>query len=305
MSDEPNKLSNEILYKAFQRALGGGTAGAFAMVLQVLCLMWLRTMTNYQYRTGYSTKTAFQELYKEGGIARFYQGLSFALIQAPLSRFGDTAANTGVLQLLKSFSISEEMPIVLQTFIASFCASIWRIMLMPIDAMKTTLQVEGKSAVNILLRKVNKRGFRSLYDGALATSSATLLGHFPWFVSHNYLNSVLPLPRSNLGMLLRNALIGFICGLTADFFSNGMKVIKTIKQTSNDMTYGECLQKAIDDNGPYFLFRALGTKMITGSLSSIMFAVLWKYFEEKLTRNVRNIKLINPAGIVETRYNII
>ena len=35
-----------------------------------------------------------------GGIPRFYQGVSFAIIQNPLSRFGDTAANTGVLAIM-------------------------------------------------------------------------------------------------------------------------------------------------------------------------------------------------------------
>jgi len=285
MNGEPEKHSlNEILHKAFQRALGGGTAGAFAMVLQVLCLMWLRTMINYQYLTGCSTKRAFLELYEEGGLGRFYQGLSFALIQAPLCRFGDTATNTGVLQLLASFPWTKAIPIVIQTLIASLCACIWRIMLMPIDAMKTTLQVEGESGVDILLLKVKSRGFSSLYDGALATSSATLMGHFPWFLCHNYLNTVLPHIRSNLGLLLRNAFIGFVCGLSADFFSNGMRVIKTMKQTSSDMTYGDCLEKAVAENGLFFWFRGLGTKVITGSLSSIMFAVLWKYFEEKLTK---------------------
>jgi len=180
MSNKPtNHTLNEILNKAFQRALGGGTAGAFAMVLQVLCLIWLRTIINYQYRTGCSTKRAFLELYEEGGLARFYRGLSFALIQAPLSRFGDTATNTGVLQLLSSFPQTKKIPTAIQTFIASFCASIWRIMLMPIDAMKTTLQVDGKAGVDMLLVKVESRGFSSLYDGALATSSATLMGHFP------------------------------------------------------------------------------------------------------------------------------
>jgi len=64
-----------------------------------------------------------------------------------------------------------------------------------------------------------------------------------------------------------------------------MRVIKTLKQTSNDMTYGDCLQKAVEENGVFFWFRGLGTKMIMGSLSSIMFAVLWKYFEEKITKS--------------------
>ena len=55
---------------------------------------------------------AFRALYKDGGavnqhptencslrvyigIPRFYRGLVPALLQGPLSRFGDTAANTG------------------------------------------------------------------------------------------------------------------------------------------------------------------------------------------------------------------
>lgn len=286
MSDGTAKLNlTQILSLAFRRALGGGIAGASAMVLQVFLFMWLRTMMNYQYRTGYSTREAFWELYKEGGVRRFYQGLSFALIQAPLSRFGDTAANTGVLQLLKSFPLTRKIPMIFQTFIASFFASIWRMTLMPVDAMKTTLQVEGKKGVDLLLKKVKMRGFSSLYDGALATSLATLIGHFPWFVSYNYLNWIFPHARSNFGVLQRNALIGFICGLISNFCSNGVRVIKTIKQTSSDRTYSECITIAIEENGPFFWFRAMWTKLIIGSLSSIMFAVLWKHFEGKLIRN--------------------
>ena len=57
--------------------------------------MWLRTTINYQYRYGTTTGQALRTLYKEGGIPRFYRGLLPALVQGPLSRFGDTAANAG------------------------------------------------------------------------------------------------------------------------------------------------------------------------------------------------------------------
>ena len=40
-------------------------------------------------------------LWAEGGIPRFYRGLAPALFQGPLSRFGDTAANTAILALLE------------------------------------------------------------------------------------------------------------------------------------------------------------------------------------------------------------
>ena len=37
----------------------------------------------------------------QGGYARFYDGVGFALLQGPLSRFTSTAANDGVIALLK------------------------------------------------------------------------------------------------------------------------------------------------------------------------------------------------------------
>ena len=50
---------------------------------------------NYQYKNGGTTLQAWKTLYKEGGLVRFYRGYFAALAQGPLSRFGDTAANTG------------------------------------------------------------------------------------------------------------------------------------------------------------------------------------------------------------------
>jgi hypothetical protein len=72
-------------------------------MMQVVTLMWLRTVGNYQYRYGTSFREAVATLYKQGGMGRFYEGLGFALIQGPLSRFGSTAANDGCRALLKNF----------------------------------------------------------------------------------------------------------------------------------------------------------------------------------------------------------
>ena len=55
---------------------------------------------NYQYRTGVSFPTALKTLYADGGIPRFYRGVLPAMLQGPLSRFGDTAANTGTSIIL-------------------------------------------------------------------------------------------------------------------------------------------------------------------------------------------------------------
>ncbi|PMB67987.1 hypothetical protein BM221_006163 [Beauveria bassiana] len=105
--------------KALKKALGGGLSGAAAMVLQVLLLMPLRTIMNYQYRYGTSFSTASATLYTSGGLGRYYDGIGAALIQGPVSRFGDTAANAGILALLQSNSYLKDLPVLIKTIFAS------------------------------------------------------------------------------------------------------------------------------------------------------------------------------------------
>jgi hypothetical protein len=69
---------------ALKRALGGGLSGAAAMILQVLLLMPIRTIMNYQYRHGTSLSVATKTLREDGGFGRYYQGLGAALFQGIL-----------------------------------------------------------------------------------------------------------------------------------------------------------------------------------------------------------------------------
>lgn len=135
------KPLSEILSAAGKKALGGGLPGMAAMGIQVGSLMWLRTTVNYQYKNGTSTREALRTLYKEGGVRRFYRGVGPALIQGPMSRFGDTAANAGTLALFDSYASTKDLPVAVKTFGASTAAACWRIFLMPVDACKTILQV--------------------------------------------------------------------------------------------------------------------------------------------------------------------
>lgn len=109
---------------------------------------------NYQYRYGTTTVQAIKTLHQDGGWTRYYQGLTAALIQGPLSRFGDTAANVGILVLLRSNKVTREMPSLLQTVFASLAAALFRILLTPIDTVKTTLQTQGKPGMRILRDRV-------------------------------------------------------------------------------------------------------------------------------------------------------
>jgi hypothetical protein len=131
----------QIFRKAGRKALGGGLPGAVAGVVQVLTLMWLRTIINYQSRYGASFLRAVNILYNEGGIGRFYRGVGFALFQAPMSKFVATASNDGVLAFLSSFPLSKHWNPAVTTIFASLFVGGFRMILMPIDTCKTVLQV--------------------------------------------------------------------------------------------------------------------------------------------------------------------
>ena len=164
-TDDKTMTLNQILIKAGKRGLGGGLPGAMAGVVQVTTLMWLRTIINYQCRYGTTFRQAFTTLFHDGGIPRFYRGLSFALIQAPMSRFVSTAANDGVEALLAALNFSKEWGPGRTTLIASIVVGGWRMLLMPIDTCKTVLQVDSAEGFRQLMRRVKAGKIGVLYQG--------------------------------------------------------------------------------------------------------------------------------------------
>jgi len=121
---------NQILIRAGRRGLGGGIPGALAGMVQVITLMWLRTLSNYQCRYGTTFSQALVTLLREGGVSRLYRGLSFALMQAPLARFVSTAANDGVDVLMDGFSWTRNWGPGRKTIVASMFVGLWRMVLM-------------------------------------------------------------------------------------------------------------------------------------------------------------------------------
>lgn len=278
-----NMPMGEVLKKAGARALGGGLPGACAMVVQVGGLMWLRTTMNYQYRHGTSTREAFRALYKQGGIMRFYQGAGPALIQGPLARFGDTAANAGMLALLDNSESTRSLPTGVKTIASSAAAAAWRINLMPVDTIKTCMQVEGSAGLSMLKAKVQKGGIRVFYSGALAASTATFAGHYPWFATHNLLSANLPPADGLWQKLTRNATIGFCSSFVSDCCSNSIRVVKVSKQSSPvPITYMETVKEIIAADGLQGLFlRGLGTRVLANGTQGMLFVIAWKGLEEK------------------------
>ena len=111
---------------------------------------------NYQYRYGTTTTEATRTLYADGGFVRYYRGLLAALLQGPLARFGDTAANVGILALLSSNTFMRGLPSPVKTIFAGVAAACFRMVLTPIDTVKTTIQTDGKAGMRILRSRVRQ-----------------------------------------------------------------------------------------------------------------------------------------------------
>ena len=242
-------------------------------------------------------------LYADGGIPRFYRGVLPALFQGPLSRFGDTAANTGVLTLLDNLEATKELNVGVKTIAASASAATFRIFLMPIDTVKvrakkirtlplcsfgliffvqTTMQVTGK--FSNVVDKVRTTGPLSLYNGSLAAASATFVGHYPWFFTYNFLSEAIPEQDTAVMKLGRRALMGFCSSAVSDTCSNSIRVCKVYKQSyPEQISYPQVVKNVIAESGVTgLMFRGLETKILANGLQGILFSILWKHFEEVL-----------------------
>ena len=69
------------------------------------------------------------------------------------------------------------MPIAAKTAVASLGGATWRIFLTPIDTFKTTLQVQGPAAMQVLQKRVAEKGIGQLYAGCVANFTANWVGN--------------------------------------------------------------------------------------------------------------------------------
>jgi hypothetical protein len=274
-------LSQGAWQRAGDEALSGGFAGASAMVLQVVSLMWLRTVISYQHCHGTTATQTIRTLYAEGGVRRFYRGFTPALVQGPLLRFGNMATNAGVLSLFDSSDQLCSCPVSVKTALSSTFASGMRIAMMPVDTAKTALMVHGASGVDRLRAKYKIGGSSVLFHGAMASSAATFAAHYPWFTVFNFLNEAIPNGDTRVQKLCRNAGIGFSASLASDAVSNSLRVLKTKRQLTDAAAYSELLNEVVRQDGLQGLFgRGLKTRLIANGIQGIAFSVLYKLFEE-------------------------
>ena len=80
------------------------------------------------------------------------------------------------------------------------------------------MQVTGK--FSSVVDKVRASGPLALYNGSIAASSATFVGHYPWFFTYNFLSEKIPEQDDALSKLGRRAILGFCSSAVSDTCSN-------------------------------------------------------------------------------------
>jgi hypothetical protein len=283
--------------KTKKAAMKGGLFGAAAGTIQVVALMWMRTIINYQYRYGVSFEQAVRSLYQEGGLLRFYRGMAYALVQNPLAKFGAIAANEGALMVISQLTGIENASPVLASLLGTVFSVTWRLLLMPLETCKTILQVDGAAGMTNMWKHILHGNFGVLYEGSAATMLATVTSHYPWFFVYNYLDEMISKPHDTKGVVIRSAIIGFLSSAVSDTVSNCLRVIKTVKQTmaasghttaSGTLSYWDVVSHVYEESGWQGLVgRGLATRIVANGIQSVVFTVLWKLLPLYFARQAR------------------
>jgi len=92
--------------------------------------------------------------------------------------------------------------------------------------------------------------------------------------------------------LLRSATIGFLCTLVSDTISNSIRVIKTVKQTSEEqISYKQAIEEVVKKDGVQgLLFRGLKTKLLTNGVQGVIFSIAWRYISFLLEEEEKKLK---------------
>ena len=263
-----------------QKNIHYAMSGFMAGTIQTSAIMPLKTTLNYQYTNGTSTESAIMRLYKTGGIRRFYKGFAPAVLLNSISRFGETYINTTIMQ-------QTELPLYQQTALSSILTAGYRSLLMPLDVVKTNFQVKGDAAMKNIRKQMKKRGIYYLWNGTVPQCTATMVGHFPWYFTYNYLNNITSCCNLYSYELIKQGMIGFTASFSADVFVNGFKVLKTTRQTVlPDASYREVFMTILKNEGILGFYRGFKTKILINGCNGMLFSVFWKIFKDNIGNNI-------------------
>merc|ERR1719333_1023474 len=105
----------------------------------------------------------------------------------------------------------------------------------------------------MLKEKVSKSGVLVLWSGWEGNYIANVVGNYPWFFTMNFLQKNVGVPEGAIAKLIRSAFCGAVASSVSDVVSNGIRVVKTKKQTHSDANIGymAAAQEIVSNDGIY------------------------------------------------------
>jgi len=196
-------------------------------------------------------------------------------VQGPIARFGDTAANAGILALGHAYT-----PKVHTNRLCLSCCCPLPHGFQACGYHQDDIAGARQARVGILGRRIKTYGLGTLWYGAWGTAAATFVSHYPWFGTYNQLDKSLPPPMNVGQQILRQALIGFVASVISDVVSNSPRVVKTYRQVEETrIGYLDAARAVVATDGVRGLLgRGLKARIIGNSAQGLIFSVLWKVF---------------------------
>mmetsp|Transcript_46743 Transcript_46743/g.148295 ORF Transcript_46743/g.148295 Transcript_46743/m.148295 type:complete len:170 (+) Transcript_46743:718-1227(+) len=108
------------------------------------------------------------------------------------------------------------------------------------------------------------------------------VGGYPWFLTFNALDELLPRAEpAGPRLLLRSATLGVCAAAVSDCLSNSIRVVKTTRQTAEaPLSYEEAAELVLRQDGLRgLLCRGLGTRLLANIVQAALFTVIWKQLE--------------------------
>lgn len=231
-----------------------------ATTVNTSLFLWLNTITHHQYNHGDSFVKTFRSLYKEGGFPRFYSAFLPTLVNSSSNRFVDYLSH----ELIPTNNLTYKV------FVGGLIASCFKTLITPLEGYKVISQRYGNRAHKIIRLNIRKQGLKTMWRGSTDNGLSNYVEHVTWFHTYDTLDKRL----SNMNVLLKSGFLGLTSSFTTDLMSNHLKIVKTMKQTTN-LTYKQIIKDIIRKNGVKGLFvRGLGTKLLTNGFQSLVFSIL-------------------------------
>lgn len=256
-------------YQKIKDLVEMGIPGGIAGGIQLSSLYWLRTIIKYQYVYPQTLRASTRNLWRETDRMRLYRGFIPNFSKVFLGKVGESS-------LIKHFQPQNQNDILYNTFLTAGIITAWKTLMMPLDTVGNSYQVNGLKSQEILRNRIKNQGVITLWSGTIVYLNISFINYSIWIYTYHSLNKCLP---TNFNSDVRNGLIGLGSTFMSDIVINPLRVLKTnIQSHPEKKNYREIYHKVFKRAGDFF--RGMQTKMLFNCLNGALYVILWKRLDK-------------------------